>query len=75
MAVFRRGRYVARFADGPDDIRAGQRLRYRCFRGADPEGLDADHFDDRCLHAGVPVVTGEKWIATKWLRQSAYVRG
>lgn len=50
MAVFRRGRYVARFADGPDDIRAGQRLRYRCFRGADPEGLDADHFDDRCLH-------------------------
>jgi len=50
MAVFRRGRYVARFAEGPDDIRAGQRLRYRCFRGADPEGLDADRFDDRCLH-------------------------
>lgn len=30
--------------------------------------------DERCLHAGVPVVQGEKWIATKWLRQSAYVR-
>ncbi len=33
-----------------------------------------DELDERCLHAGVPVVTGEKWIATKWLRQSAYVR-
>ncbi len=30
--------------------------------------------DERCLHAGVPVITGEKWIATKWLRQSAYIR-
>ncbi|MGH1357847.1 MAG: 2OG-Fe(II) oxygenase [Burkholderiaceae bacterium] len=30
--------------------------------------------DERCLHAGVPVLAGEKWIATKWLRQSAYIR-
>jgi prolyl 4-hydroxylase len=29
--------------------------------------------DVRCLHAGTPVVRGDKWIATKWLRQSAYV--
>lgn len=28
--------------------------------------------DARCLHAGMPVVRGHKWIATKWLRQSAY---
>src|SRR5690606_18054102 len=28
--------------------------------------------DPRCLHAGVPVSRGEKWIATKWLRQSEY---
>lgn len=28
--------------------------------------------DPRCLHAGAPVQAGEKWIATKWLRQSAY---
>ncbi|HMN84360.1 MAG TPA: 2OG-Fe(II) oxygenase [Burkholderiaceae bacterium] len=27
-------------------------------------GLDA-----RCLHGGAPVVRGEKWIATKWLRE------
>lgn len=25
--------------------------------------------DPATLHAGVPVVTGEKWIATKWIRQ------
>ena len=30
--------------------------------------------DERCLHAGVPVEEGEKWIATKWLRQSTYSR-
>jgi prolyl 4-hydroxylase len=28
--------------------------------------------DARCLHAGMPVIRGDKWIATKWLRQSAY---
>lgn len=31
--------------------------------------------DARCLHAGMPVVRGHKWIATKWLRQSAYASG
>jgi prolyl 4-hydroxylase len=25
--------------------------------------------DDRTLHAGMPVIAGEKWIATKWLRE------
>lgn len=25
--------------------------------------------DPRSLHAGMPVVSGEKWIATKWIRQ------
>jgi prolyl 4-hydroxylase len=28
--------------------------------------------DRRCLHAGVPVLKGDKWIATKWFRQSIY---
>jgi prolyl 4-hydroxylase len=28
--------------------------------------------DARCLHAGMPVLRGHKWIATKWLRQSQY---
>jgi prolyl 4-hydroxylase len=31
--------------------------------------------DRRCLHAGVPVLKGDKWIATKWFRQTAYVAG
>ena len=26
------------------------------------------------LHAGTPVIAGEKWIATKWLRQGPYQR-
>jgi prolyl 4-hydroxylase len=28
--------------------------------------------DSRLLHAGTPVTRGEKWIATKWLRQNPY---
>ncbi|MDO4904559.1 MAG: 2OG-Fe(II) oxygenase [Lautropia sp.] len=28
--------------------------------------------DSRCLHAGMPVVRGEKWIMTKWLRERPY---
>jgi len=28
--------------------------------------------DDRTLHAGLPVEAGEKWIATKWLREHPY---
>jgi prolyl 4-hydroxylase len=33
----------------------------------------AGRLDSRCLHAGLPVVRGHKWIATKWLRQGPYV--
>lgn len=32
----------------------------------------AGELDSRSLHAGAPVVRGEKWIATKWIRQSNY---
>jgi prolyl 4-hydroxylase len=28
--------------------------------------------DARLLHAGLPVVKGDKWIATKWIRQRRY---
>lgn len=28
--------------------------------------------DSRLLHAGLPVAKGEKWIATKWIRQNRY---
>lgn len=33
----------------------------------------AGQLDARCLHAGTPVARGDKWIATKWLRQQPYV--
>lgn len=29
--------------------------------------------DLNSLHAGLPVISGEKWIATKWLRQRPYL--
>jgi len=45
--------------------RAGSAAYFEYFNG---QGL----VDSRCLHAGAPVSRGEKWIATKWLRQSDY---
>lgn len=37
------------------------------------DNLDADgHPDPRTLHAGLPVKTGEKWLATLWFRQHQY---
>jgi prolyl 4-hydroxylase len=29
--------------------------------------------DRSSLHAGLPVLKGEKWIATKWLRERPYL--
>lgn len=43
-----RGRYEARLAQGPDDVRAAQALRHLAFRGA--TGHDADEFDTICDH-------------------------
>ena len=34
---------------------------------------DQGRLDSRTLHGGSPVATGEKWIATKWLRQGSYL--
>lgn len=33
---------------------------------------DRPHPSTRTLHAGAPVLAGEKWIATKWLRQGRF---
>jgi prolyl 4-hydroxylase len=30
------------------------------------------HADTKSLHGGAPVIAGEKWIATKWLRERRY---
>ena len=34
---------------------------------------DRAHPNTRTLHGGAPVVAGEKWVATKWLRQGVFV--
>ncbi|SDX02782.1 GNAT family N-acetyltransferase [Litoreibacter albidus] len=49
MPLLSKGRYVARFADGPEDVAAAQRLRALAFHGADAPP-DHDSFDDSCLH-------------------------
>ncbi|MEE9331383.1 MAG: 2OG-Fe(II) oxygenase [Methylophilaceae bacterium] len=33
---------------------------------------DAEEVDPLTLHGGAPVISGEKWIATKWLRLNTY---
>jgi prolyl 4-hydroxylase len=34
---------------------------------------DRAHAGTRTLHGGAPVTAGEKWVATKWLRQGVFV--
>jgi prolyl 4-hydroxylase len=33
---------------------------------------DRAHPDSRSLHGGMPVIEGQKWIATKWLREGKF---
>ncbi len=34
---------------------------------------DRPHASTRTLHGGAPVTAGEKWVATKWMRQGVFV--
>ena len=34
---------------------------------------DKPHASTRTLHGGAPVLEGEKWVATKWLREGVFV--
>lgn len=34
---------------------------------------DRAHLSTKTLHGGAPVTAGEKWVATKWLRQGKFV--
>ncbi|TDT77283.1 ornithine-acyl[acyl carrier protein] N-acyltransferase [Litoreibacter halocynthiae] len=61
MPLLSKGRYVARFAEGPADVDATQRLRALVFRNA-PAGLDADDFDDQCLHMLVEDVSSNTLV-------------
>jgi prolyl 4-hydroxylase len=33
---------------------------------------DRPHPSTRTLHGGAPVLAGEKWVATKWLREGVF---
>ncbi len=58
MLTLKKGRYKARLAETPEDIRKAQALRYKTFiagtgaasHGTRTAGLDQDSFDDRCAH-------------------------
>lgn len=32
-----------------------------------------NQLDGKSLHAGMPIVSGEKWVATKWMRQKVFM--
>jgi prolyl 4-hydroxylase len=34
---------------------------------------NAPHASTKTLHGGAPVLEGEKWVATKWLREGEFV--
>lgn len=47
--------YTVRYASTPQDVEGAQRLRHLAFRSSrgahpDPEGLDRDEFDEKCIH-------------------------
>ncbi|MDP5306857.1 GNAT family N-acetyltransferase [Paracoccus spongiarum] len=76
MQPFRRGRYQARLADTPADIRAAQRLRWLCFmagNGAADDGqqIDRDALDDTCQHMLVEDAASGHLVCTfRFLRLS-----
>lgn len=68
MLPFCKGRFRARLAESPEDIRAAQRLRYMAFRagrGAGTEDeLDRDAFDERCQHLLIETLRGGAVVGT-----------
>lgn len=68
MLPFCKGRFRARLAESPEDIRAAQRLRYMAFRagraGETADGLDSDAFDERCQHLLIETLTGGAVVGT-----------
>ena len=59
--ALRKGAYVARMADGAEDLQACQRLRHQCFFGH--AGVDADRFDPLSQHVMVEDSAG-RLVAT-----------
>jgi prolyl 4-hydroxylase len=34
---------------------------------------DRPHLSTKTLHGGAPVLAGDKWVATKWLREREFI--
>lgn len=67
--------YLSEVDEGGDTVFPELSLSVRAQRGGAVYFEYADRagrLDARLLHAGAPVTRGEKWIATKWLRQGPY---
>lgn len=68
MLPFCKGRFRARLAESPEDIRAAQRLRYIAFRAGRRaginDGLDGDAFDETCQHLLIETLTGGAVVGT-----------
>ncbi|MFQ1702153.1 GNAT family N-acetyltransferase [Loktanella agnita] len=74
--ALRKGCYVVGQADGPAELAACQRLRYRCFFGG--TGIDADRFDPLCQHLMVADVAGRLLATVRialWRDPAAIVEG
>lgn len=74
MLIWGKGRYRTRIADGPSDLRAAQRLRYRAFFSGTcntqhAEDLDTDAFDALCNHVLVEEAKTGRLVATFRLMQ------
>ena len=64
----REGRRHRRFPDV--DLEVAPRARQRACSSA----TTGPHPSTQSLHGGAPVIAGEKWIATKWLREREFSR-
>ncbi|MGB3314952.1 MAG: GNAT family N-acyltransferase [Albidovulum sp.] len=64
MVPLLRGRFRARLADGDDDIRRAQKLRWQAFRAGQGDGSDADRFDPLCRHVLIEEDVGRRLVAT-----------
>ncbi len=55
------------------DLPRRRRWRWRrCKGNAVFFSYDRPHAVTRTLHGGAPVIEGEKWVATKWLREGVF---
>jgi putative hemolysin len=64
MVPLVRGRFRARCAEGPEDIRRAQELRWQAFRPGQGIGSDADRFDAVCRHVLIEEGLTGRLVAT-----------